>query len=191
MLGGECRIGTRLAAGDDAADEGAVALSVVECGSGVGGVGAEVDGSDDLALAGQALDRGDAGVDDGDVDAGAGEALLPERTGTDLVDDVVHRTEWQVGGGDRWLDGRWSWRRGRHEVRLGGVERGKADERQARSRSDRDRRVESARSARSARWRADTCVRALPFAAFEFATCRDLRWCVRRLSSCPRNAPFR
>ncbi len=99
MIGDGGGIGARLAAGDDAAHRGAVSVGVEE-----------------LQWRGRRprrrgrrrprrcrrgwRRRSDTGVDDGDVDACARDALRPEIAGADLIDDVVHRARRQRRGVD-------------------------------------------------------------------------------------------
>ncbi len=108
VLSRQRRIGARLATGDDARHMGSVTVVVDQRGGRIAGLRRHVDRSDDLAVTGQTVDRSDPGVDHCDVDARTGDALFPQGTGADLVDDVIHRAERQVSGVDgglhRWLD---------------------------------------------------------------------------------------
>ena len=93
--------GRGVVAGDDAREVRAVTVAVAEAAGRVDDLGGEVDGRDHCVP--QRRDGSDAGVDDRDVHAGAGDALRPERAGADLVGDRAERHG--VGGvGDDGVD---------------------------------------------------------------------------------------
>ncbi|CAB4827658.1 unannotated protein [freshwater metagenome] len=99
VLLGELRVRARSVSGDDAGDVRAVAEVVVVGGLGDTGFGGEVDQGNHLGVVRKSRNGGDTGVDDSNVDAFAGIALVPEIACADLVDDVVHRAERQPGAG--------------------------------------------------------------------------------------------
>ncbi len=126
----------RVAAGDDARHVRAVTERVEVAGRLVLRLGGEVRAVEDLALAGQALHRRHAGVDDRDVDALARAALRPHRADADELGDVAQRV--RVGGGvvGRDLLGRGLRLGGRLGVVLAGLGRGQRDLRVRRQRGD-------------------------------------------------------
>ena len=96
---GVARVGARRPAGDDAGEVRPVAVGVDVPRRCIGLLGAEVGSGDDPF--GQRPDRRDAGVDDGDVDALAGDTDVPELAGADLVDHRGQRAERRLGRGVR------------------------------------------------------------------------------------------
>jgi hypothetical protein len=90
--------GRIVAAGDDAGHVGAVPERVDVTSRVLLRLERQVRSVQDLARGAQSVDLGDAGVDHGDVDSLAGEAVVPvfPRAG-DLLGDVVHRPEVLLG----------------------------------------------------------------------------------------------
>ncbi len=121
-IGGDAaESGVAVVAGDDAGEVGAVSEGVDARRRGIGCLGGEVDGDDDLVL--QRGHRCDAGVDDGDVDALAGEARGPSGRDVELGRDGGERAALI----DRVGDGR---HRGGAIVEIGDGHRSARDERE-------------------------------------------------------------
>ena len=133
MVGGERRVGADLTTGDDAGHVGAVPERVEVGGRIVELFRAEIDSSNQFPGCREFVDCGHTGVDHRDVDTRAGDALLPQRSGPDLVDDAIHRAEWLIGDHDRFRGPPGAVVELRHRHGTGGDHRSRSHQRQPRA----------------------------------------------------------